>query len=620
MKTVAPFGFRYQYLAGGANTGNGWANWNTNGQFVSFYVQDSIANEMTPVFTYYMIFQSTPGVSQGEYNGIYANLQNTSTMTAYWNDLKLFFQRAGAFDETVVLHVEPDLWGYAEQYSTSNNAASVPAKVAATGIADLAGLPNDMRGVGQGLVRLRDTYAPNVLLAYHVSVWGTGEDLIYSNPSDAHVDELATEAGDFYNSLQTPFDLAFAEFTDRDAGFKQYVYGDGGASWWDTGDFSRNVRFLSTFVSVAQKRVVVWQIPYGNTKMRAMNNTNFHYQDNHVEWLLDDPGNVHLNQYVQAGVIGFFFGGGASGVTCPCDAAGDGVTNPPAINGNNGVSLNADDDGGFFKQKASAYYSTGPLALPGGVAQPYGVSWTADNTPASMNAGATSNVTLSLTNTGSTTWNNSGANPVRLSYHWRTGACPGTASSVWDGLRTNLSANVAAGNSVTGLVAQVRAPSSAGTYCLQYDLVKEGLTWFSSQAAGVLNKTVTISGSTYGVSWTADNTPASMSAGASSNVTLSLTNTGSATWNNSGANPVRLSYHWRTGACAGTASSVWDGLRTNLSANVAAGNSVTGLVAQVRAPASAGTYCLQYDLVKEGLTWFSTQAASVLNKTVTITP
>ena len=31
------------------------------------------------------------------------------------------------------------------------------------------------------------------------------------------------------------FDLLFAEFSDRDAGFKQHVYGDGGASWWDAG-------------------------------------------------------------------------------------------------------------------------------------------------------------------------------------------------------------------------------------------------------------------------------------------------------------------------------------------------------------------------------------------------
>ena len=36
MKATAPFAFRYQYLAGGANTGNGWATWNANGDFARF--------------------------------------------------------------------------------------------------------------------------------------------------------------------------------------------------------------------------------------------------------------------------------------------------------------------------------------------------------------------------------------------------------------------------------------------------------------------------------------------------------------------------------------------------------------------------------------------------------
>jgi hypothetical protein len=31
-------GLRYQYLAGGVNTGGGGATWNTNGQFVTWYV------------------------------------------------------------------------------------------------------------------------------------------------------------------------------------------------------------------------------------------------------------------------------------------------------------------------------------------------------------------------------------------------------------------------------------------------------------------------------------------------------------------------------------------------------------------------------------------------------
>lgn len=391
MKSVAPFGFRYQYLAGGANTGSGWATWNANGQFASYYVQDSVSNGITPVFTYYMIRQSAPGNIQGEVDGVYNNLQNASTMNAYWNDLKLLFQRVNG-SASVVLHVEPDLWGYIEQRSTSDNAASVSAKVGSAGVAELAGLPDNMAGFAQAVVKLRNIYAPNVFLGYHLSVWGTGIDINLSNTSDTQTDALATRAATFYNSLSAPFDVAFAEFSDRDAAFKQYVYGDGGASWWDAADFARDARFDGRFVALTGKRIVKWQIPLGNTRMLAENNTWNHYQDNRVEWLLDDSTQAHLSDYVNAGVVAFLFGGGASGTTCACDANGDGITNPAPINGNRSVSLNADDDGGFFKAKAQAYYQAGAMTLGGtsGTATPISTSTssvtaspTRTNTPAS---------------------------------------------------------------------------------------------------------------------------------------------------------------------------------------------------------------------------------------------
>src|SRR5258708_37828969 len=98
-------------------------------------------------------------------------------MTAYYNDLKLFFQRAGAFPQkAVVLHVEPVLWGFLEQRATNGDATTVPAQVASTGLAELAGLPNNALGFAQAVVRLRDQYAPNTPVAYHLSVWGTGND------------------------------------------------------------------------------------------------------------------------------------------------------------------------------------------------------------------------------------------------------------------------------------------------------------------------------------------------------------------------------------------------------------------------------------------------------------
>ena len=124
----------------------------------------------------------------------------------------------------------------------------------------------------------------------------------------------------------------------------------------------------------------MWQIPLGNTKMRAQNNTAGHYQDNRTEWLLDEAARTHLTAYRDAGVVAFLFGGGASDTSCACDAKGDGVTNPAAINGNNIVSqlgtgapafasntlttpYAANDEGGYFRWRAWAYYQEGPMTL-----------------------------------------------------------------------------------------------------------------------------------------------------------------------------------------------------------------------------------------------------------------
>jgi len=362
----APYRFRYQYLAGGVNTGNGWATWNPNGQFVSWYVADSVANHATPVFPYYMLLQSNPASGASESAKDLSNLANHTTMAAYYNDLRLFFARAAGPDP-VVLHVEPDLWGYIEQATgTADDASLVPASVASSGDAALGDLPTTAAGFARAIVRLRDQLAPNVILAYHLSVWGTNVDISYSNSSDAQVDALAARAAAFYQSLGASFDIAFTDIGDRDADFKKLVYGDGGAAWWDDADFARYARFVAGFVAGTGKRVVVWQIPLGNTRMKAMDDTWGHYQDNRVEWFLDDPSGTHLAMWRDAGAVALLYGGGADGTTCACDAQGDGVTNPSPINGNLGASLSADDDGGYFAARSAAYYAAGPLSLVGG--------------------------------------------------------------------------------------------------------------------------------------------------------------------------------------------------------------------------------------------------------------
>lgn len=393
LRATTDFAFRYQYLAGGVNTNRGWATWNDNGDFARYYIEDSRAHGFIPVFTYYMMPQSWPG-GGGEADANFVNANNTATMTAYYNDLILFFQKAGAFpQQKVVLHVEPDFWGYMQRHTASDDARGVTAKVSETGIPQLAGLPSTVSGFAKAIIRLRDAYAPNVVLAYHLSVWGTGTDIGLQDPPDATVDALADRSAAFYNSLEASFDIVFAEFSDRDAGYYQYFIGHGAIYWFDAEDYRRNLRYLSRFSSAVNRRLVMWQIPLGNTKMRASNNSWGHYQDNRVENLLDDPARTRLTQYRDAGVVAFLFGGGADGTTCACDARNDGVTNPGAVNGNGTASEAApagtgpslvsrggtptlvtphanDDDGGFFRWKAWQYYQSGPLSLTTSVVVP----------------------------------------------------------------------------------------------------------------------------------------------------------------------------------------------------------------------------------------------------------
>ena len=364
LRATAPFAFRYQYLAGGVNTGKGWSTWDADAQFPVLYIKESASNRVTPVFTYYMVRHSAPGNAMEESAGDLANLANASTMAGVFADLKLFFQRAGTQSATtVVLHVEPDLWGFM-QHQNGDDPAATLVQVAATGMGDLAGLPDNASGFARAILKLRDTYAPNVLLAYQLSLWGTTVDPVVQDPTDPQIDALAARSASFFNSLHASFDLSFAEFADRDAA-RSRAEGSGlNDPWWYPDDFARNVRYLARFSTLTQKRIVMWQIPLGNTKMRAESNSWNHYQDNKVEWLFDDPGRANLSAYARAGVIAFLFGRGGDGSTCACDAAADGVTNPAPINGNARDSLSADDDGGYFRERAAAYYAATPMPLP----------------------------------------------------------------------------------------------------------------------------------------------------------------------------------------------------------------------------------------------------------------
>src|SRR6266571_1894425 len=129
-----PWRYRYQYLAGGVNTGSGWETWNSpTGSFASLYMNASSANGYIPVFSYYELLQSSPSTGSNESDRDFSNLNNTTTMAAYYANFKLLMQEAGAFSKPVVVQVEPDLWGYLEQRAAGGAASTLSASVANSG-------------------------------------------------------------------------------------------------------------------------------------------------------------------------------------------------------------------------------------------------------------------------------------------------------------------------------------------------------------------------------------------------------------------------------------------------------------------------------------------------------
>jgi len=361
-----PWKYRYQYLSGGVNTGAGWETWNSPpGQFATFYMSDSDSIGAIPVFTYYELLQSLPSTGGTELDRDYSNLNNTSTMKAYYTNFALLMTMAKAFGKPVVVHVEPDLFADMEQKAAGGNASAVSASVASSSYTGLGALPNTFQGFTWALLTLRNAIAPNVILATHASAWASGVDIgLNTDPTlnlAANADTVAAflnSAGIAANPTGTTFDVVFNDVADRDSGTPS-------GHWWDRNDtnlpdFKQWLTWITELHAKTARQMVVWQVPVGNQYFDTMNQTPGHYQDNRAEYFLS-----HVSALQAAGIVAVLFGsGGNDNSTTYTNAKGDGVTNPSPVSTfecnlcNNHTSVWSDDDGGYLRVFVGQYYAT----------------------------------------------------------------------------------------------------------------------------------------------------------------------------------------------------------------------------------------------------------------------
>ncbi len=265
-------------------------------------------------------------------------------------------------------------------------------------------------------------------------------------------------------------------------------------------------------------------------------------------------------------------------------------------------------------QEGIAWFSTKGVAtgdrqvsVAGPVVKTYGAAYEAQAIPLAA-TGAVTGVPIVLVNNSNFPWPAVGANPIRLSYHWWSLTTNRTV--LWEGLRTVLPADLAPGGSAS-LRANLLFPTTAGTYLLRWDVVEEGVQWFSGRGVATGDQFVRVAVPkpfTYGSSML-PSTPATMGLGATATVPVKVQNLGQTTWDAS----VNLSYHWYD---ASGKAVVWEGLRTPLDGT--APGALKDVVAQVQAPATAGTYTLKWDIVREGHSWFSSQGVQMPQGTVSV--
>lgn len=136
--------------------------------------------------------------------------------------------------------------------------------------------------------------------------------------------------------------------------------------------------------------------------------------------------------------------------------------------------------------------STTPPATEIPSRAPYRTRFTNHNTPATVPASQTLTISLTLQNVGGRTWVREGPNPFTLGFQWYTMDSQMVSFPQQLDFHTPLPVDIPPNQTVT-LQARLRTPDTPGAYHLRWDMLHEGITWFTTQGdQGLLVSPVTV--------------------------------------------------------------------------------------------------------------------------------
>ncbi|MFC1611702.1 hypothetical protein ACFL6C_12140, partial [Myxococcota bacterium] len=335
------FNLRYHYVAGnvpadgpcesctdcvvnGAACSTGcswWGCWQWDqlppGRFVADFVEETIAAGAVPMITYYIWF-SVAGNIEGAAE--VARLNEPDRLSAWLSDFEFLCRVMAENPSPAILHIEPDLWGYGHQVNADPE--QIPVALSEAAVPECSGLPSTLSGLARCLLAIARATAPNLLIAFHASGWGTGMDALNNSNPEFDMGGHARETAAFFRALGADqADLIASDMSDRDAGFN--------GRWWDETNatlphFIQANGWVKALVDDLRLPHLWWMVPYGHM---GLDDQCDRYRDNRVDYFFDHP-----EEFAATGSLGIAFGPGATCMTT------------------------AESDGGNFRDRAADYY------------------------------------------------------------------------------------------------------------------------------------------------------------------------------------------------------------------------------------------------------------------------
>ncbi|MCH9652008.1 MAG: M4 family metallopeptidase [Deltaproteobacteria bacterium] len=209
--------------------------------------------------------------------------------------------------------------------------------------------------------------------------------------------------------------------------------------------------------------------------------------------------------------------------------------------------------------------------------------------PTSMTPNQTTTVSVTIKNTGTTTWTRAG--------NYRLGSQNPQDNLRWGIGRVDLPSNasIAPGQQWT-FTFTIRAPAAPATYNFQWRMVKEGVAWFGAFSQN-RQIAVTSGGGTNNAQYISQSVPTTLLPGETRTVSVTMKNTGTSTWTRAAG--------FKLGSQSLQGNTTWGLTRVWLPSNVsvAPGQQRT-FTFNITAPSAVGTYNFRWRMVKEGVAWF----------------